>query len=175
MRTTVRPMREEDAAVLPAVERSAGAVFRAVPDLAWIADDDVLSAADHRRFVQEGMAWVAVDARDRPFGFLSAERAGDELHVWQIAVHERQQGQGHGRALIGTAITWAEAHDLAAITLTTFRDLPWNEPFYRRLGFRTLQPDALGDRLAQVLQKEAAHGLPPDRRCAMRLALSGVS
>jgi hypothetical protein len=33
---------------------------------------------------------------------------------------------------------WAQRHGLAALTLTTFTDVPWNMPYYERLGFRHL-------------------------------------
>ena len=57
------------------------------------------------------------------------------------------------------------------MTLTTFRTIPWNCPFYERLGFRTLDEADLSPRLLAVLDEEDAHGLPRDTRCAMRLTL----
>jgi hypothetical protein len=61
---------------------------------------------------------------------------------------------------------------LVALTLTTFRDVAWNGPFYQRLGFEELAAHDLSPDLAQILAHEAARGLPGDRRCAMRLDLS---
>jgi hypothetical protein len=57
------------------------------------------------------------------------------------------------------------------VTLTTFRDVIWNEPFYKRLGFRTLRDDEMDERLAELLRQEAERGLPEGSRCAMRLDL----
>ncbi|WP_199772901.1 GNAT family N-acetyltransferase [Ensifer adhaerens] len=167
----IRPTRKDDAALLPAIERSSGEVFRAIPELAWIADDDVQSAEAHREFLRSGLSVVVVDAADRPIGFLCANVAGDAMHIWQLAVEAERQGQGLGRMLMLAAITHARVTSLAAVTLTTFRDLAWNEHFYRKLGFVTLDTSALDTRLAQILANEAAHGLPPERRCAMRLSL----
>lgn len=169
--TLIRPTREEDAALLPDIERSSGEVFRTILDLAWIADDDVQSAEAHREFLRTGLSVVAVDADDRPIAFLCAGITGDAMHIWQLAVTAECQGQGLGRSLILAAIAHARVSALAAVTLTTFRDLPWNELFYRKLGFSTLAADELDVRLAQILANEAAHGLPPERRCAMRLVL----
>ncbi|HEV7304876.1 GNAT family N-acetyltransferase [Ensifer sp.] len=168
----IRPARESDFALLPDIERSSGAVFRTVAELAWIADDDVQSEEAHRAFLKTGLSVVVVDAADRPTGFLCAAVAGDVLHIWQLAVLSDHQGQGLGRTLMLAAIMHARATSLAAVTLTTFRDLSWNELFYRKLGFRTLEASELDRRLAQILAAEAAHGLPPERRCAMRLSLS---
>jgi len=169
---TVRPTREQDAPLLPAIERSAGQVFRAIPSLAWIADDIVQSAQEHLEFVRLGTSWVAVDIYDRPLGFLNGQVLGREFHICQAAVDRAHQERGYGRALIKAAIDWAKAQKLAAITLTTFRDVPWNEPFYRSLGFETLEVAQLCTRLLETLRKEVKHGLSKEQRCAMRLRLT---
>lgn len=58
-----------------------------------------------------------------------------------------------------------------AVTLTTFRDVPWNAPFYTRLGFSMLSELRLPAGLAAKRALETEHGLPPETRCAMRLTL----
>ncbi|MBO4120230.1 GNAT family N-acetyltransferase [Cupriavidus gilardii] len=171
MAPLIRPATSSDAASLPDIERSAAALFRTVPALAWIADDDVLSADVHLRFIAAGTAWVAVDDTGKVRGFLSAERFDDALHIWELAVHRDSQGQGCGRALVSEAIAHARRQQLSAVTLTTFRDLPWNGPFYRQLGFDPIEGNALGERLTAVLEHERELGLPVHLRCAMRLAL----
>jgi hypothetical protein len=57
------------------------------------------------------------------------------------------------------------------VTLTTFRDLPWNAPFYQRMGFIVLTDDSLDPHLREALQAEIAHGFPAERRCTMGLTL----
>ncbi len=173
MAVLIRPAKSSDAASLPNIERCAAELFRTVPALAWIADDDVLSPDVHLRFIAAGTAWVAVDDTGNVRGFLSAERFGQALHVWELAVHRDCQGRGHGSALVLEAIAHARRQRLSAVTLTTFRDLPWNGPFYRRLGFDAVEGDALDERLTAVLEHERKLGLPVHLRCAMRLALDG--
>lgn len=168
---SIRFARPEDAVLLPAIERSAAAVFRAAPGLAWIADDAVMSESEHRRLIALGTAWVAQDA-ERVCGFLCAERFDDDLHVWELAVDAEHQRMGLGQRLVQAACSHAAAAGLSAVTLTTFRDLAWNAPWYARLGFR--EETALpGTRLYAVLQAEARHGLPAQRRVAMRLPVAG--
>ncbi|CAN7327749.1 MULTISPECIES: GNAT family N-acetyltransferase [Ensifer] len=174
MNALIRLTREDDAPALPDIERSSGEAFRTVPELAWIADDDVQSVASHLEFVRSGLSWVAVDDRDRPLGFLCAEISDGALHIWQLAVLHERQGLGLGRALFAAAIAHARDRSLGEVTLTTFRELVWNERFYRKLGFLTLGEEELGSRLAQILAKEATNGLPAERRCAMRLSLDGA-
>jgi GNAT superfamily N-acetyltransferase len=112
-----------------------------------------------------------VDKSDRPFGFLSAELFDGELHIWELAIHRDRQGQGAGRALLEAAFAHARCNGCTAVTLTTFRNVAWNEDLYRHMGFVTLEPEHTGDRLSLVLANERANGLPAKRRCAMRLEL----
>lgn len=164
----IRPARPEDAALLPAIERSAGALFRGVAGLEWIADDDAMSDAAHQRLIAQGTSWVAHTDAGQLCGFLAAEAFGDDLHVWELAVDAGHQRRGVGRQLMRAALQHALRAGMRAVTLTTFRDVAWNEAWYARLGF---QPDPAlpGSRLHAVLQAEARHGLPAQRRVAMRL------
>jgi GNAT superfamily N-acetyltransferase len=166
----IRKARAEDATVLPDVERSAGQAFLSIPDLAWIAGDEVQSVERHLALIADGYAWVAVE-NEAPIGFISAEKTSDALHIWELAVHADFQGRGIGRALIARAVDAAKSGGLAAVTLTTFRDVAWNEPFYKSLGFQTLPADAMPKRIQAILDNEAAHGLPRERRCGMMLGL----
>jgi GNAT superfamily N-acetyltransferase len=157
-----------DAALLPDIERSAGSLFRTLADLAWIADHQIMSAEAHLARIAEGTVWVAQDEEASLIGFLTAEGAGDELHIWELSVHAGHQGRGVGRQLMEAAEAYARRAGLSALTLTTFRGVPWNEPFYARLGFETLEGAAIGERLSALLRDEVLHGLPGERRCAMR-------
>ena len=60
---------------------------------------------------------------------------------------------------------------MPAVTLTTFRDVPWNAPYYERCGFRTLTEAELTPELAEVRARESEHGLDPETRVCMRLDL----
>ncbi|MFJ2995209.1 GNAT family N-acetyltransferase [Pandoraea sp. NPDC087047] len=160
-----------DAPALPPVDRSAGELFRSLPELAWLADGEGMPVARHRELIERGVVWVAVDHDDRPVAFLEAEVFGDELHVWEVSVHRDWQLRGLGRALMTAAAEHAMRTGLAALTLTTFRDVPWNGPFYTRLGFAPIAAPDLSERLRQVLGHEVAAGLPAGRRCAMRQTL----
>jgi ribosomal protein S18 acetylase RimI-like enzyme len=104
-------------------------------------------------------------------GFLSAIEVDNQLHIQELSVSQHFQGQGIGRKLLLTAIECSRKRELNGLTLTTFRDLRWNEPFYQRLGFETLSHAYPDSRLTAVLSNEVAHGLPAVRRCAMRLTL----
>lgn len=169
----VRLATPDDAPALPPVDRSAGELFRTLPELAWLADGEGMSVARHRELIAHGASWVAADQDDAPVAFLEGEVFGNELHVWELSVHRDWQLRGLGRALLAAAAGHAARTGLAALTLTTFRDVPWNGPFYARLGFVPIAVPDLSERLRQVLAHEAAAGLPAARRWAMRQTPNG--
>lgn len=162
---------------LPRIERSAAAAFRGSSQDA-IADDAVSPASLYVPLQAQGLVWVAQDAQDPPdaegpSGFAACEAFDGALHLWELAVRRERQGQGVGRALIRAVTDAARARGCAAVTLTTFREIAWNAPFYARLGFRELAAHELDGRLAEVLSREAAKGLDVAARCAMRLEVQG--
>ncbi|UDG01485.1 GNAT family N-acetyltransferase [Enterobacter cloacae] len=165
---TVRPTRPGDVTALPAIERAAGERFRDYPELAWLAEGDVISAEQHLDYAERGLSWLAL-ANDQPVGFILAETHVSSLFIVELSVHLDWQGKGIGRRLIVCVAGQARKRGLASLTLTTFRDVPWNAPFYAWLGFEmitTLTPE-----LREKREEETAHGLAYDARCAMRLPL----
>ncbi len=167
MTTIVRLAQPADAAFLPDIEVSAGESFRALPELAWIADDGVDGVDIHSARIAEGSVWIAEDRLDGITGFLSAQRFDTDLHIWELAVAQPFQRRGLGRLLLDAARRKARNDAAAALTLTTFRHVAWNAPFYERYGFKILEGAETGERLTEVLRREAARNLP--NRCAMRL------
>src|SRR5262249_34656732 len=63
---------------------------------------------------------------------------------------------------------WASDAALTALTLTTFRDVPWNAPWYEARGFRVLDDDELTPGLRQRRAAEDALGLEAALRVVMR-------
>jgi predicted N-acetyltransferase YhbS len=84
---------------------------------------------------------------------------GDGLHLAGLAVHPDFGRRGIGAALVQRVLQIARDRALAGVILTTFDDLPWNGPFYRRLGFRVLAERDLSPFLAATLQRERAAGM----------------
>ena len=168
MNIRIRPTTLKDVAALSAIERAAAGRFRDVPELAWLADGVVISAEQHLGYVERGLSWLAL-ANDQPVGFILAEAHTSSLFIVELSVDLNWQGKGIGRQLIARAADHARNRGLTALTLTTFWDVPWNAPFYARLGFEkmtTLTPE-----LRQKREEETAHGFAYETRCAMRLPL----
>lgn len=168
----IRPAKPDDAALLPAVERSAGELFRSDPDLAWVADDAVQGTETHLAFIANGTAWVATGPDDKPVAFLNGEAISGCFHIWEMSVHLDHQRQGLGKKLIAAARDHAIDSGYPAMTLTTFSGVAWNDEFYAQSGFELVEVDRLSDALSQILREEAENGLPAERRCAMIMALA---
>ena len=163
---SLRLARPEDAGALPVIERAASVAFAGDPDLAGVDFDDVWTAAEHRAFIRRGHCLVA-ESHGEIVGFLAAQPFGRELHVWEMDVLPEHQGRRIGATLMRACIIDAANAGFSALTLTTFRDLPWNGPFYARLGFVEIEDLAAWPRLAAELAEEDEAGLPRERRCAM--------
>lgn len=157
--------------VLKEIERLAGERFRDV-GLPEVADDEPFSVADLASYADAGRSWVAVDEADVPIGYVLIDVVDSCAHIEQVSVRPDHQGAGVGSALVEIVRVWANNRRLPAITLTTFRDVPWNAPLYRHLGFRELASDELGPQLREVRDKETAHGLDPAKRVCMRRELA---
>ncbi|MCE1397279.1 GNAT family N-acetyltransferase [Enterobacter cloacae] len=168
MNIYIRPTTSDDVAALPALERAAGERFRDDPDLAWLAEGEVISAEQHLGYAERGLSWLAL-ANERPVGFLLAEAHPSSLYIVELSVDLAWQGKGIGRQLIARAADHARKVGLTSLTLTTFRDVPWNAPFYAKLGFEYVTE--LTPELREKREEEAAHGLAYNSRCAMRLPL----
>ncbi|MCE5984761.1 GNAT family N-acetyltransferase [Pseudomonas wadenswilerensis] len=169
MSLNIRLSRAEDAPLLPAVERSAAQAFACHPGLEWIAEGPLLSSAEHMAFITSNQEWVVVDQQDEPQGFICTKAMGHNLHIVELSVAQAYQGLGYGRRLIAAVGDWAGTQGFVALTLTTFTDVPWNAPFYARLGFTRLADSDLDGALAQLLEVEVTQH--SSARCAMSLAL----
>jgi GNAT superfamily N-acetyltransferase len=169
----IRPARVEDVAFLPAIERAAGAAFLEV-GMAAIADDEPLPVSELLAYQQARRAWVATDDLDHPVAYLLLDVVDDAAHIEQVSVHPDHAGRGLGRALIDAAAAWVRQHGLAALTLTTFADVPWNAPYYARLGFNVVAEDALSPGLRRIRTHEAERGLDAWPRVVMRRGASGT-
>ncbi|MTJ80533.1 MAG: GNAT family N-acetyltransferase [Telmatospirillum sp.] len=172
----IRRGADPDIPLLATIEKSADERFRDWPGLEWIATaGDVFPARRLRDLVRTGLVLVAdAGGCDGLVGFLAGEAREGCLHLWQIAVLSPWQGQGIGSRLLAGAGHFAISQGLATLTLTTFRSVPWNEPWYRGRGFATLAETEMPPHLRTLLREEGEGGLPVPLRCAMTLILTGA-
>ena len=116
--------------------------------------------------VQRGHLWVALK-EEAPVGFAHVDIDGRTAHLTEVDVLPDHGRRGLGTRLVETVCHWAASAGYDSVTLTTFRDVPWNMPFYARLGFRVVPDAELSAGLRAIVDDETRRGLDPSRRVAM--------
>ncbi|EMD82587.1 GNAT family N-acetyltransferase [Pacificimonas flava] len=171
MTAHVRLARPDEVIACQDVERRAAAVFASTP-YPHLVDAPPTDACVLRAAIAEGLQWIGIDSRDetRLAGQLTAAVDADSMLIAQVDVVPHAQRQGLGRALIGAAEAEARRRGLSSLWLRTFRDIPWNAPFYASLGF---QPEAAteNDVGEHGVAQERDLGLNPATRVTMRKLL----
>lgn len=114
--------------------------------------------------------WTIFVAGDPPVGFAALQEVDGAAHLAALAVLPGEMRAGLGSRLLDRACDWAREHGYREMTLTTFRDVPWNGPFYSKRGFAEVADPAPG--LAAVRAHEKEVGLDAaGPRVAMRRPL----
>ncbi|MFZ6005439.1 MAG: GNAT family N-acetyltransferase [Actinomycetota bacterium] len=142
----------------------AGELFRDVgmPD---IAEDDPPTLAE---LAQAAHLLVAEEDHGQLVGYALCDIVGGQAHLEQLSVLPELGGRGIGTALIEAVVAWARERGDRAVTLTTFRDVPFNAPLYAKRGFVEVPEADWSEELRALVEEEAEHGLDPDLRVVMR-------
>ncbi|WP_412528435.1 GNAT family N-acetyltransferase [Burkholderia lata] len=164
----IRPATREDAAAMAAVEVAAAQRFSAI-GMTHIAEAEPTDAAAVLVRIDDGRAYVAVDPEGTCVGFafyrlLDAQR----LYLEELDVAPSHAGQRIGARLIEQVMARAAQEGIAEVVLSTFRDAPWNAPYYARLGFSIVDAAALDDTLRAIRAHHVALGLDETQRVFMR-------
>jgi GNAT superfamily N-acetyltransferase len=167
---SVRRARQEDFGRLQAIQLAAGGAFRDV-GMPAVADNPPLPKESLTGYRQAGRAWVAADEYDDPVGFVVVDVVDECAHIEQVSVHPAHARQRIGALLLDHVADWAKRHELHALTLITFRGVPWNAPYYERLGFRELSSAEVTPGLAVLLEHDVNQGTD-SARVSMRRELT---
>ena len=162
----IRPMRPEDEPRVVEVSLAADTVF---------ADAGVVLPPDDPREVlaHAERVLVACGPRGGPVvGLAATVTVGEGPHLEQLAVHPAHGRRGAGSALLEAVCAEAAASGHTRLTLTTFRDLPWNGPWYAARGFSVLPRAAWGPALEGVWNAEERAGIGVLPRVVMERRLS---
>lgn len=152
-------------AALPAIELAAAQLLQGHAPEHVLLETTSLATFAHARAA--GRLWVAL-CDDAVVGFALVEMLTSGLpHLEEVDVAPSHGRRGVGTALVRAVCDWASASGYAMLTLTTFRDVAWNMPFYARLGFAEVSQASLPAELSAVVANETARGLAPNRRVVM--------
>lgn len=167
----IRPADSADLEHIAAIEDAGGPQFQ---EYFGAAIHPILlsPAMDGRQRAREpGFLLVADrDEKRPPVGFVHVLVIEGHAHLEQISVLPEHQGQGIGTALVRAAMAEAGARGFDRLSLCTYRDVPWNGPFYRHLGFIEVADLAPYERRLRATEHDL--GLETNgARCVMEVAL----
>jgi GNAT superfamily N-acetyltransferase len=165
-RYIITSARERDIDRLAAIELAAARL------LIGHAPESVLKETTSQGILEEaqrnGHLWVAL-ADDTPVGFAHVvvlePRAA---HLEEIDVYPEHGRRGLGRRLVMQVCEWAAGAGYESVSLITFRDVPWNMPFYTTLGFEAVPAFELSPGLRAAVEDERCRGIDSSRRVVMR-------
>jgi GNAT superfamily N-acetyltransferase len=162
----IRPGELRDIAVMQDIEIAGCQIFADI-GMQDVADDGAHETELLAEYIAGGRTWVA-EACGRVCGYALADTYDGTAHLEQVTIYPDCAGRGIGSILVDAVAEWGRSRGSAALTLLTFTDVPWNAPYYQRLGF-VVVPDAdLEPELAALRRHEAELGLDVSIRCAMR-------
>ena len=105
-----------------------------------------------------GYLYVA-EVDNRLVGFCMSRILGGYLHLQQLSVLPDYGRRGIGTGLLKTAITLTKSRGFPGVTLTAFRNIRWNAPFYSAQGFTVISEFNHFAELESVLKYETSVGL----------------
>jgi GNAT superfamily N-acetyltransferase len=160
--------RQHDLPLLPAIELAAARMLTGHAPASVLGETTTQFA--FRDAWRHGRLWVAL-ADHVPVGFAHVVvHEPGVAHLEELDVHPEHGRRGLGRRLVAAVCAWAAERGYHAVTLTTFRDVPWNMPFYEGLGFVVVPSGEISPALLSVVIDEYRRGLDPQRRVVMRRA-----
>jgi len=165
---------EEHLAAIGPIELAAASLFSEAdlpPGIRYrVTDPEVLRDAQ-----RDSRIWVALTGSSVPVGFALVTLIDDEAHLDEVDVLPSHGRRGIGTELVNAVADWARCTGLSSLTLITFSHLPWNAPFYERLGFVSLRAAELSAGLANLIEEEGKAGIDVAKRIGMRLILDETS
>jgi predicted N-acetyltransferase YhbS len=168
---TFRVAALHDADAIRSIEFEAGQRFVSV-GMTGIADAPPMELELVNRKVEAREIVVAVDADGTCVGFVMFEPQPARFYVQELDVLTSHAGQRIGAALIEQVAQLARAQQVMQLVLSTFREVPWNAPYYRRLDFRDMEEADLDAALIARRHAHIARGLDESKRVFMRRDLA---
>ncbi len=162
---TLRPSTDGDAAALLALSRRADQLFAAhgFPQIPALPPTPL---AEFRSFLTDNRSFIAL-LGDKPAGFAVCGAAGEHFWLKELAVDPAHGRRGIGSALVDATIGQARHYGHSAIFLSTFRNVPFNQPFYARRGFVAVDTETAAEELREQFLREIPAGVESATRVLM--------
>lgn len=158
---------------LAAVDRAADRLFLGcgIPEAVAMVNGPPASPVDFGTMLESCHVAVACDGKDRPVGLAASQPIGQDLHLRLLAVDPDHGRRGLGTDLVREILAHGRRIGANRTTLSTFRGIPFNQPFYERLGFRELPLNEASDGLLERFRAEIPETARPEQRVLMALNL----
>lgn len=163
---TLRAATRADIPAFARIEDAADALFDGTGLLDSTGPDDNVPPGVYEAAIEQRLVFVAADPGGA-VGFALCSLRPPDLYLDQIAVDPEHGRQGLGKALMLRVIREAEARGVESVSLSTFRDVPWNAPYYERFGFKELARKKFEPWMADIEEVQAQQ-LDISKRCFMR-------
>ncbi|MDB5457205.1 MAG: acetyltransferase, family [Caulobacter sp.] len=148
------------------IERRSAVRFVAI-GMAHLADDQPIAAETLAQRIAAGGLMVAAEADDVPVAFVMFRPADGWAYVEQIDVLPSHAGRRIGAGLLDAVAERARTAARRGLMLSTFKDVAWNAPYYRRIGFVDVADHALSPAQTAIRAEHVARGLDETRRVFM--------
>lgn len=132
-----------------------------------IAAQGLPSVSAITAILDAGTVFVAETTDGVPAGYAIVVEIGDLVHLRELSVDPDHGRRGLGSALLEAVVEHARACGAEGVSLSTFRDVPFNAPFYAGRGFAALDPALAPDSLKATLLAEVPPGVAVDQRTLM--------
>lgn len=149
-----------------AIEYEAAQRFATI-GMTGIADAQPMNADFVRRKIEASEIIVAVNDAARCVAFVMFAPLPTRFYIEELDVLTAWAGRRIGAALIERVNVLARHAGAQHLVLSTFRDVPWNAPYYRRLGFGVIGSDRLDAKLRAIRAAHVARGLDESKRVFM--------
>lgn len=166
---SIQLAKPEHIPLLAEIEAAAGTIF---PD-GSLPENVLAERVPYTVFADactDGRLLVALDSARSPVGFAFwLDIVGSAL-LALIEVHPHHGQKRLGSAMVARVIQHVTDAGFSSLYLTTFADIPWNQPFYQKSGFVTLDDEKQPAFITEILREERAKGL--SNRVSMRYSLA---
>lgn len=157
----------ENIPALIAADKAASSLFAPTGLLDEAALNDHVPAEIFEREIPLGNVFAARHQDNSVIGFALARPLGTGMYLDQVSVDPDHGMKGIGRALVLKVITETEQRRLPHVSLSTFRDLPWNAPFYASMGFKELSREKMEPYMLEIEDAQRTV-MDVTKRCFMR-------
>ena len=168
----VRAATASDITQICNISASATKKFAAIPALSDLSEDRE-EEPQVQEWLDHGKIYLAESAGSS-VGFIAAYPVDSAIYIAEIAVEEEFQGKGVGGMLLNAVKQWAwircrdDGFRSGQVSLKTYADVPWNGPWYRKHGFKEVDPAAVGvSHVEMAADDKAELERPGFRRCCM--------